>query len=361
MCDVDHDLLQLRIDFLECPGKSLGVLAHLKSGGGDAAGVRSLARCEDHAVLLQILGSIESGRHICAFADSDAAVLDQLLGALKRKLVLGCARQIEICLDVPDALALVILCARTGSRILGEARTLNFLDLLEECNIDSVRIINPAGGIGAGHRLRAKLLSLLDRVCCDVAGTRDSHCLAGNVDAVDLEEFLCEVKETVTGSLCSCERAAVGKALAGQNAFVKVRDSLVLAVEITDLAGAYADIAGRDVLVSADVFVELCHEGLAETHDLVVGLALGIKIGAALAAADRKACQAVLEDLLEAQELDDTDINRRMKTKASLVRADRAVELDAVAAVDLNISFVIDPRNAEHDDSLRLGDSLKER
>ena len=60
---------------------------------------------------------------------------------------------------------------------------------------------------------------------------------------------------------------------------------------------AYADIACRYVRVSADVSVELGHEALAESHNFSVGFALGIEVGAALAAADGKAGQGVLEDL----------------------------------------------------------------
>jgi len=46
-----------------------------------------------------------------------------------------------------------------------------------------------------------------------------------------------------------------------------------------------------------DVLAQLGHEGLAEAHDLVVGLALGVKVAAALAAAHGQGRQAVLQDL----------------------------------------------------------------
>jgi hypothetical protein len=49
---------------------------------------------------------------------------------------------------------------------------------------------------------------------------------------------------------------------------------------------------------------KLRHEALAETHHLSVALALRIKIASALASADRKTGQGVLEALLEAEELD---------------------------------------------------------
>ena len=43
-----------------------------------------------------------------------------------------------------------------------------------------------------------------------------------------------------------------------------------------------------------------------------------------------------------------------MQTKASLVGANGAVELNAVAGVDLNLSLVVNPRNAEFNLSFRI-------
>ena len=67
---------------------------------------------------------------------------------------------------------------------------------------------------------------------------------------------------------------------------------------------------------------ELGHEALAEAHDLSVGLALGVKVGAALAAAHGQGGQSVLEDLLKAQELDDGQVDVLAEPQAALVGAD---------------------------------------
>ena len=48
-----------------------------------------------------------------------------------------------------------------------------------------------------------------------------------------------------------------------------------------------------------------------------------------------------------------------METKAALVRADRAVELNAVTAVHLSLAVVIDPCYAEAVASLRLQQTLQ--
>ena len=105
------------------------------------------------------------------------------------------------------------------------------------------------------------------------------------------------------------------------------------------------------------MFGEFGHKTLAEAHNFRVGLALGIKVGAAFGAADGKAREGVFEDLLKAEELDDAFVDRRMEAQTALVGADGAVELDAVAAVDLHLARVVHPRHAELDDAFGLDDA----
>ena len=102
------------------------------------------------------------------------------------------------------------------------------------------------------------------------------------------------------------------------------------------------------------------HEGLAEAHDLVVGLALRIEVGAALAAAHGKGGQGILEDLLEAQELQHAERDGGVEAQASLVGADGGIIFHAEAAVDLNLAGIVDPRDAELDDALGFDDALKQ-
>ena len=98
--------------------------------------------------------------------------------------------------------------------------------------------------------------------------------------------------------------------------------------------------------------LELGHEALAETHDFRVGLALGVEVGAALAAAHGEGGEAVLEGLLEGEELHDGQVDARMETDTALVGADGAVHLHAETAVDLDFAPVVHPRDAEDDDPL---------
>ena len=84
-----------------------------------------------------------------------------------------------------------------------------------------------------------------------------------------------------------------------------------------------------------------------------------IEVRSSLAAADALAGQGVLKDLLEAEELDDSDVDRRMEAQAALVGAERRVELNAEAAVDLDVSGVVDPRHAEDDLPFGLDQALQ--
>src|SRR5699024_6564424 len=118
--------------------------------------------------------------------------------------------------------------------------------------------------------------------------------------------------------------------------------------------------AGGHVGVFADVAVELGHERLAKAHDLALRAPLGIEVRAALAAADGQPGERVLEHLLEAEELDHAQVDRRMKTQAALVRPERRVELDPETTVDLNLAAVVDPGHPEDDLAFGLADALEQ-
>jgi len=188
-----------------------------------------------------------------------------------------------------------------------------------------------------------------------VAEARAGDGLALDVLALVLEDLLQIVHGAVAGGLRAGQAAAVGKALAGEHAvFPHALETAVLAEQIADLAAAHAHVAGGNVAVRPDVAVQGRHEALAETHDLGVGFAGRIEVRAALAAADGQAGQGVLEDLLEAQELDDAGIDVRLEAQAALVRADRTVELAAVTDIGMILALVIHPYDAEREHPFRL-------
>src|SRR5699024_4126643 len=96
---------------------------------------------------------------------------------------------------------------------------------------------------------------------------------------------------------------------------------LVLTEQIADLASSDADVAGGHIGVFADMPMQFDHERLAEAHHFQIGATLRVEIAAAFGAADRQARQCVLEYLLESQELDGSQQDRRMKPQAALIRA----------------------------------------
>ena len=234
------------------------------------------------------------------------------------------------------------------------------LDVLDHVQTDAVGIVDIAVGVAQGHHLGAQSHGLLRSEDGHVAAAGDDHGLAGEAVVLHaLEHLGGQVAKTVAGGLGTGQGAAVGQALAGEDTrLVGVAQAAILAEQIADLTGAHADVAGGHVGELADVTVELGHEALAKTHDLSVALALGIEVAAALAAADGQTGEAVLQDLLEAQELQDGQVDGGMEPQAALIGADGGVELDTVAAVDLHLALVIYPGHPEAHHALGLHEGL---
>src|SRR5690606_11293981 len=164
--------------------------------------------------------------------------------------------------------------------------------------------------VRAGDHAPAKLLDLFDRVDGYITRPGNDDLLAVKIQSAGLQHLLHEEDGAIAGRLPPDLRAAPSQALSSEDAgLVAVGDALVLAEHIADLALPDADVARRDVRIFAEMAVKLSHERLAEPHDLHFGAPLGIEIGPALGAADGHACQSVLERLLEAEELDDPQID----------------------------------------------------
>ena len=104
--------------------------------------------------------------------------------------------------------------------------------------------------------------------------------------------------------------------------------------------------------------MEFGHEGLTEPHDLALGAAARIEVGSSLSSPDGQAGQRVLERLLEAEKLDDADIDGRVEAQPSLVGPESRVELHPETAIDPHLSGIVDPRHAKDDLSLRLAEPL---
>jgi hypothetical protein len=94
-------------------------------------------------------------------------------------------------------------------------------------------------------------------------------------------------------------------------------------------------------------------ESTHESPDLVVRLALRVKVATTFTTTHHQTSQGVLEDLLETQKLEDGQVDSRVETKTSLVRTESRVELDSVTSVDGDGSIIPFPGDSELDDSLR--------
>ena len=293
---------------------------------------------------------------------------DQVPGVVAVDLVLGGAGQGDFGLDAPQR---VVVEGEVGGHVAGLLELLDVLanppppDVLQLHHpvelgaVDALGIDDEAVGVGEGEHLAAVLEDLLGGVLRDVARPGDQAPLTLDSLLPGVEHLEREVDLAVAGGLGPDQRPAPGQPLAGEHPFEAVGEALVLAEEEADLPPADADVAGRHVGDGADVAEQLGHERLTEPHHLVVRLTLGIEVRAPLATADHAGRQGVLEDLLEAQELEDAEVDRRMEAQTPLEGPQRAVELDAVAAVDLDGAAVVHPRHPEQDRPLRFHDPLE--
>ena len=341
----------------------LGVLGHLQAGGGHAAGVDRLARGEEDAVVLEEVDGARLAAHVGHLAAAPAAIGFQLLGIFLGELVLEGARQGDVALHAPgllaggeDGLARELRGHVLHAVAVGGAHDKHVVDHLLR---DAVRDL--ADTVRAGDRddLGAEFEGLGAGAPGHVAEAGDRHLAALDVLAGMVQQVLGEIERAEARGLRTEDRAAPGGALAGQHAGVVLAGELLVhAVEVADLTAAHAHVAGRDVLVGADALPELQHEGLAEAHDLGVGLALGVEVAAALGAAHRQGREGVLEGLLEAEELQHRRGHGAVEAQAALVGADGAVELDAVAGVGLDLALVVHPGDAEGEDAVRLDHPL---
>ena len=361
MIDIYHNVVELVIDFFKRPADARAVLAHLERGGRDAARVCRLAGGKENLALQENFCSFRSRGHVRTLADCDAAVLYQLFCVLGSELVLRGARESYVAGHAPDLFALVKFRVRALFDIFAYPCAADFFYLLERFNIDAVRVIYKAARIARSYYLSAEAQSLLYGVGCDVARAGDDDRLALDRVRMVLEHLLNEIYKAVARCLCSRERAAEREPLAREHALVLPGNSLVLTEHIADFAPADPDIARGNIGVRAYDAVERGHEALAEAHYLHLALALGVEVRAAFAAANGESGQRIFEYLLEAEKFYNAHVDRGVEAQTAFIRTYRAVELNSVAAVCVNLARVVRPRDAENRRPLRLNEPFEQR
>lgn len=127
------------------------------------------------------------------------------------------------------------------------------------------------------------------------------------------------VDKTEASSLRTDVASSPVVALTSENTNPFVPELLVRSEEEGDLACTRTNVTGRDVGVLANVARELLHEGLAETADLRVRLALRVEVRATLSSSHIQAGERILESLFETEELEDGEVYGRVEAKAALV------------------------------------------
>ena len=364
LVDVVHDGLELLVNFFSGPAEALGVLAHLEGGNSNAACVNSLGRSYDEAFVHEVSESFVGGGHVCNFDVVLGTVVADCLCLGHADLVLICAGHADVELAAPglllrEELYAELVCVILYAVAAGSTHLEHIVDLLFGDN--AVRIVDVTVGTCEGDDLCAELGSLLGYAPGNVTEAGDTDDLAFDGVVLMLENFVEVINSTETGCFGTDKASAVGETLTGENAVLVSADyALILTEEVADLTSANADIACGNVDVGTDVTVELGHEGLAETHDFAVALAVGIEVGAALTAADGEGGEAVFEDLLEAEELQNAEVYVGSEAETAFVRADCAVELYPVTTVYLYVAVVVNPGYSELDCSFRLGQSFKQ-
>ena len=168
-----------------------------------------------------------------------------------------------------------------------------------------------------------------------------------------------EVDAAITCRFRPNEASTPIKVLSGENPGELVRQFLVHAKEVPDLAETHANVPGRNIGKLPDMAEQLAHKGLAEAHDLGVGFTFGIEVRASLATTHGQGGQGVFEDLLKSQEFQNAEVDGRVEAQTALVGTDGAVHLYPEAPVYKDFAGVVLPRNPEHDHPVRFHQSFQ--
>jgi len=361
--DVVHDGVEVLVDLFSSPVAVFSVLADFETGGSNTTSVDSLTRTEGDTGSLDSLDSTGLRTHVRDFSNILHAVSDKLFCILFSKLVLESAGASNVALDAPRLL--------TSSELaLAGEFVSHILNLVAVGSAHDEHVVN--------HLLSDTVGNLADTV-----GTRDSDNLSAEFDSLGSStpshvteagegDFLTLhgvallfnhvfhiVHGTETGSLGTDEGATPAIALTSESASaVLAGQFLVHTVHVANLAAANAYVTSGAVLIGTDVAPEFIHEGLAETHDFSIALSNGVEISTTLTTAERQHGQAVLENLLETEELQHGLVHLGVETETAFVSTEGGIVLDTITEVHLGLTLIVNPNNAELEDTIGLDKTL---
>jgi len=267
-------------------------------------------------------------------------------------------------------------------------------DFLQFLCSESVGLEDVSRGIGDSEGNGPKLQKFLNRVLGHIPRPTDDAPSSLDGHLVVLTPVLGKVDGTVARSLRANQTSSPSRILPREDSLELTRETLVLSEEETNLPTTHSDISGWDITIMPNVTVQARHEALqgenneekkgikvhfpetdqissgkngkmnrmitygAKGHDLIVWLALGVKVRASLATTHWETSEGILEDLLKSKEFDHPEIDCGMEAESTLVWAKGRGELDTVSAVHALDALVIHPGHTESNDTLRLSNRL---
>ena len=94
--DARHDLVQLLVHLLFCPGDTHRVLRHLQSAGGYTSGIDSLSGSKQLTGSNELVDGISGTSHVRHLGNTQRLVGKNLVGIVTVQLVLRSARQVDV-------------------------------------------------------------------------------------------------------------------------------------------------------------------------------------------------------------------------------------------------------------------------
>lgn len=382
----DHDVLELCVDLCWSPGESLRVLSHFKTRDGDTTTVGGFTgsveddtllvvqRLDGRSSLFENVNGLLGATHVGTLGDISDTGLDQCLGLLGRDLVLGSGRKGDIGLfdQSPRSLALVVGELALGTLPSSQALSVEFDvgDSVDVLGGETGVVVSDegTGRVGEGEDDTSKLNDLQGGVLSDVSGTGNEDSLSLPVGVVEVLQHLSDVvDQTETGSFGSDEGSTPRSTFTSEDTGKLVSDLLVGTEHVTNLSSSSSDISSGDISVVTNVSGQLLHKGVAlgseplpiclgygathESSNLIVGLALGVKVTSTFTTTHHQTRQGILEDLFKTQEFQDGEVDSGVQSESTFVRSKSRVELNSVTSVDFDRSVVSFPGDSELDDS----------
>ena len=299
--DTNHDVFQLSMYLFRSEYSLASILSHFDAGASYAASVSSLRRSNDDSAVLHDFDRFVCGGHVGTFANEFNSSFYERFRIFFSDFILSSAWDVQISVNFPRLLASVEFRVRIFFCVRGA-------DVLSGS-------------------------SQLEQVVNFVAGN--------TVWIVDV---------SVRTGDCDNFRTQLVQLQRGTPGYVTESG------DCNFLAFQFFTVCFR-----TDIAVKLVHESLAETHNFSVGFASRVEVRTTFTAADWQASQAVLEDLLESQELDDSRIYVWSESQTTFVRSDCTVELVSVTFVNLYFTSIVNPSYLESDSSFRLNQSFQNR